>query len=93
MNDVLIYADPDDVAHKFPDELPDGHVPYWSVSGTPRQTEPGQSILFCDGEHVFARGEIIELDDGRIWFRNLECVDEELPAEPVTRGFKYVAES
>jgi len=93
MPDILIYADPGDIDHKFPEELPPGHTPYWSVSGTPRQTKPGCDVLFTDGDRVFARGEIVAVEDGRLWFEGLDRVNEAVPAEPVTRGFKYVTES
>ncbi len=89
--DVLIYADPDDVRHKIADNVPDHHdYAFWAVNGTPRQTGPGASVLFTDGERVYARGTIIECADGEVRFEPLERVDEELPTEPVTRGFKYV---
>ena len=91
MNDVLIYADRVDVEHKLRGNLADEHDRcYWTVSGTPRQTEPGCRVLFTDGERVHAAGEITDVEDGRLWFDPLERVDEELPCEPTTRGFKYV---
>lgn len=89
-HDVLIYADRDDVRHKHRENVESGHECYWTVSGTPRQTGPGAAILFSDGETVHARAEIVAVEQGRIWFEPVAWVDEELPAEPVTRGFKYV---
>lgn len=91
MKDVLIYADPADVEHKMSDSVPDHHdYCYWSVSGTPRQTGPGAAVLFTDGKRVYGRGTVRECVDGELRFEPLERVDEALPAEPVTRGFKYV---
>lgn len=92
MKDVLIYSDRETVAHKLEGEIPDHHdYCFWTVNGTPRQTEAGQSILFCDDDRVHARGQILAVLEGEIQFEPLEAVDEELPAEPVTRGFKYVS--
>ena len=91
-NDVLIRASPEHLAHNMIGEVPVGHLPYWRVHGTPRQTKVGRTILFSDGERVIARGLIAKLEDGRIWFSPLEAVDEELPAEPPERGFKYVTD-
>lgn len=89
--DVLIYADPDDVEHKLAANVPAHHdYAYWTVNGTPRQTKPGRSVLFTDGDRVFARGEVLELVVGELRFTSLERVDEPLPADPVTRGYKYV---
>jgi hypothetical protein len=91
--DVLIYADPDDVRHKFAENVPDHHdYAFWTVSGTPRQTGPGASVLFTDDERVYARGTVRECVEGELRFDPLERVDEALPAEPVTRGFRYVEE-
>ncbi|WP_337653265.1 hypothetical protein [Halomontanus rarus] len=91
MKDVLIYADERTVEHKLAENIPDGHDQcFWTVSGTPRQTGPGASILFSDGDRVHARGEVVEVTRGRIWFSPLETCDDDLPCEPVTRGFKYV---
>lgn len=91
MCDVLIYVgDCDDLAHKTAAEIPEGHEPYWEVRGTPRQTEPGQDVLFTGGERVRYRAAITAIEEGCIWFEPLEPVDEPLPARPTTRGFKYV---
>ncbi|QCC57210.1 hypothetical protein [Natrinema thermotolerans] len=89
--DVLIYAAREDVRHKFADAVPDHHdYAYWTVSGTPRQTGPGANVYFTDGDRVYARGTVRECVDGELRFDPLERCDEALPAEPVTRGFKYV---
>ncbi|MFC6720913.1 hypothetical protein ACFQGT_00500 [Natrialbaceae archaeon GCM10025810] len=90
MKDVLIYADPGDVEHKLRENVPDGHYCYWTVNGTPRQTGPGASVLFTDGERVHARGDVTEIVVGELRFTPLERVDEPIPTEPVTRGFRYV---
>ena len=88
--DVLIQTTPEALAHKMKGEVTPGHLPFWRVNGTPRQTEAGRSILFSDGDRVIARGVIGDVEEGRIWFSPLEDVDEELPADPPSRGFKYV---
>ncbi|MFP8891845.1 hypothetical protein ACLI4U_19045 (plasmid) [Natrialbaceae archaeon A-CW2] len=92
MKDVLIYADKRTVAHKLCENVPDGHECFWTVNGTPRQTGPGASVLFSDGDRVHARGDVLEVEHGRIWFEPLEACDESVPCEPVTRGFRYVSE-
>lgn len=89
--DILISATPETVAHKLEGEIPDQHdYCFWEVTGTPRQTEPGRSILFADAGRVHARGAILELVDGEIRFLPLERADEDPPADPPPRGFKYV---
>ena len=90
MSNVLVYADADTIAHKHRGEVPAGHDCYWTVSGTPRQTSSGEQILFTDGDRVIAAAPITGVEEGRIWFEPLQTVDRELPAVPVTRGFKYV---
>lgn len=88
--DVLIHADPEDIEHKLDGEVPDGEVCYWTVNGKPQRTRAGADILFTDGDQVIARAEIIDVEDGRIWFYPLTEVREDLPTTPTTRGFKYV---
>jgi len=88
--DVLIQTSHDALEHKMAGEVPVGHLPFWRVTGTPRQTEPGRAILFSDGQRVIARGVIAKLEEGRIWFSPLEGVDEDLPDDAPTRGFTYV---
>jgi len=90
--DVLIQADRETLTHKMKGEVAVGHVPYWRVSGTPRRTEPGRTVLFSDGERVIARGVIGDVEEGRIVFTPLEETDEELPDDPPSRGFKYVTD-
>ncbi|MFC7214580.1 hypothetical protein ACFQO4_10895 [Saliphagus sp. GCM10025334] len=89
-NDVLIQTTRAALEHKMKGEVKPGHLPFWRVNGTPRRTDEGASILFSDGQRVIARGLVAKLEEGRIWFTPLEAVDEVLPAEPPTRGFKYV---
>lgn len=93
MKDVLIYTDRTDLEHKLRGEVPVGHECYWTVNGTPQRTERGQSVLFTDGDRVIARGEITRVEEGRIWFEPLRETDEDLPAPPTTRGFKYVEQT
>ncbi|PCR88613.1 hypothetical protein [Natrinema ejinorense] len=93
--DVLIYSSRDDVEHKLAENVPDHHdYAFWTVSGTPRQTGPGASVLFTDGDRVYARGRIIECAEGELRFEPLEHVNEPLPCESVAyQGFKYVEPS
>lgn len=89
--DVLIYASRADIEHKLQGEVPPNtSYCFWTVNGTPRNTGPGASVLFCDGERVHARGDVVDIVVGELRFEPLERVDEPLPAEPVTRGFRYV---
>lgn len=99
--DVLIYASHDDVEHKVfdwndtgssgPAPDPRRSLAYWRVSGTPQRTGPGRFVLFStDGEHVDYYGRICTVDEGKIWFEFLSPTKRELPADPPTRGFKYV---
>ena len=89
--DILICASRDDVDHKLAENVPKHHdYAFWTVNGTPQQTGPGAAVLFTDGESVHARGEIVGVHKGEVRFEPLERVDQALPAEPVTRGFKYV---
>ena len=90
--DVLIQSSRSALEHKRKGEVKPGYLPFWRVNGTPRKTDVGRSVLFSDGERVIARGVIADLEDGRIWFSPLEFVDEELPDEPPSRGFKYVTD-
>lgn len=90
MKDVLIQTDSDELQHKLTEHVPDGEVCYWTVNGEPQQTTAGCEILFTDGDRVIGRAEIIDVESGRIWFEPVTPVDEELPATPTTRGFKYI---
>lgn len=90
--DVLIQASPQDLAHKWADKVPDGNVCYWTVNGTPRRTEPGRRVYFASTsiEDIYAWAEIVELEDGKIWFEpvqetHLPCLDD-----APTRGFRYI---
>lgn len=88
--DVLIYADESTIEHKLAENCSPEEQCYWTVHGTPRQTLPGMRVLFTDGDEVIAIGRITGVGDGALWFDPLERASEPLPAEPVTRGYKYV---
>ena len=89
--DVLIYVpDFEDVRHKLACNLEDDEIAYWVVHGTPRQTGEGASVLFSDGERVVATGDVIGTSENRLWIDGLERDERPNPAEPTTRGFKYV---
>lgn len=90
MNDVLIQTDTDELEHKLEGNVPDDEVCYWTVSGKPQRTTAGRDVLFTDGDRVIGRAEIVDVEDGRLWFEPVTPVDEELPTAPTTRGFKYV---
>jgi len=89
--DVHIYADRETIAHKLHENLPDDEVAFWTVSGKPRQTGAGAKIQFSTADRVVARGEVIDVEKGRIWFDNLSEPDyETVPSiQPPRRGFKY----
>lgn len=88
--DIIIHASAQDLGHKWVAKLGDDERAYWRVNGTPRQTEPGRRIWFEHNERIHAWGEIVELEDGRIWFdgareTHLPCLDD-----APTRGFAYI---
>jgi len=89
--DVLIRAGANDIAHKWATNVPSGHECYWTVNGTPRQTEPGRRIWVVSPTlgDIFAWGEITKLEDGKIWFTPLRETHVEPPEQPPTRGFTY----
>lgn len=91
-NDVLIQSGAQDLAHKRPSNLGPDEVAYWRVTGTPRQTEPGQRIWFASPllDCIHAWGEITRIEAGRIYFdaaheTHLPCLDD-----APTRGFTYI---
>lgn len=89
-NDVLIHAGPQDLAHKRVERLASDELAYWRVTGTPRQTKPGRRVWFEHNGTINAWGEIVELEDGRIWFDGahetyVPCLDD-----APTRGFTYI---
>lgn len=89
-HDVLIHAGSQDLAHKWTEKLAADEQAYWRVNGTPRQTEPGQRVWFEYNGTIHAWGEIVDLEDGRIWFDgahevHLPCLDD-----APTRGFTYI---
>ncbi|SIS14523.1 hypothetical protein SAMN05421752_11422 [Natronorubrum thiooxidans] len=91
LRDVLIYVpDFESVRHKLASNLEDDEIAYWSVHGTPRQTGAGATVLFSDGNRVVATGDVVGTSENRLWIDSLERDNRANPAEPVTRGFKYV---
>jgi len=89
-SDVLIHTTADAIAHKRRGEVPDGHLCFWTVNGTPRQTEPGRHVYFEVDGRLVARGEIRDIETGKLWFDPLEPVDIEPPTAVPSRGFTYV---
>ena len=88
--DVLIHADPEEVAHKHLDEIAHVEDAYWRVNGEPRRTEPWCRIWFEDDGRIHAWGIITDVEDGRIWFDGARSTDLPCPVDAPTRGFKYV---
>ena len=89
-NDVLIHTTESSIAHKRRGNVPSSETPFWTVSGTPRQTEPGCRIWFeADGE-LIATATITAVEEGAIWFEPLRDAEGEPPVEPPSRGFTYV---
>ena len=91
LRDVLIYVpDFEAIRHKLASNLEADEIAYWPVHGTPRQTGEGATVLFSDGDRVVAIGDVVGTSENRLWIDSLERDDRPNPAEPVTRGFKYV---
>ncbi|SDL09666.1 hypothetical protein [Natronorubrum texcoconense] len=97
--DVLIRASEDDLRHKVFDycdgtdlgDNPRRSLAYWRVNGTPRQTGPGRAVLFSTtSETVDYYAPICTAEEDKLWFAFLYPTRFEVPAEPPTRGFKYV---
>lgn len=97
--DVIIRAPERDLRHKVFDYMdlanndihPRQSLAYWRVNGTPQRTGPGRVIMFSTGgETVDFFAPICTAEEGRIWFDFLSPTNFEVPAEPPTRGFKYV---
>jgi hypothetical protein len=90
--DVLIQAKPETVQHKMKEyfSTPEDYICWWDVNGKPQKTSKNCTILFSDGEKVYAKGTILEVEEDRITFSPLEKVELENPKEPPSRGFKYV---
>lgn len=86
---VLIYASKEDTLHKHQGPLDSTDRAYWSVNGTPRKCRQRERIFFHDGDMVYAKGMITEIDDGKIWFTPLEKFKGYAEAPP-TQGFKYI---
>lgn len=89
---VLIRASRDKTEHKMRENLNGeermGHA-WWTVNGTLRQADSGDTIMFSDGERVYAEAEILEVVEGKIVFNLLDKVDKPNPRKPPTRGFAY----
>jgi len=95
--DVLVQADRDDVRHKIREEMDDPHetICRWTVSGTPRKTGRGGTMLFSDGSEVWGTATITEVEGGKIWFKPIRKATGlrfNLPIEPPTQGFAYITE-
>jgi hypothetical protein len=86
---VLIYASKEDTLHKHLGQLNLRDRAYWTVNGTPRKCGTGDHIFFHDGEMVYAKGRITEVEEGKIWFTPLERY-KGYAEEPPTQGFKYI---
>jgi len=88
--DVLVHATDEQIDHKLEENVPDDHLCYWTVSGTPQQTRFGQRIWFEQDGRLVACGQIHSTETGRIWFSPLWEVDLECPTTVPNQGFKYV---
>lgn len=86
---VLIYAPKEDTLHKHLGPLDPEDRAYWTVNGTPQKCEPRERVFFHDGEMVYARGMITQIEEGKIWFTPLERFKAHAE-KPPTRGFKYI---
>ena len=86
---VLIYASKEDTLHKHLGRLNTSDRAYWTVNGTPRKCEAGDRVFFHDGEMVYAKGLITEVEEGKIWFTPLEKY-QGYAENPPTQGFKYI---
>lgn len=91
-SDVIIQSKKQAISHKMKSHFqdPENFICWWEVNGKPQKTMKGKKILFSDGEEVFAKGTILEVEEERITFEPLEKTSEENPVEPPTRGFKYL---
>ncbi|QCC57207.1 hypothetical protein [Natrinema thermotolerans] len=88
--DVLVHATDEQIDHKLEENVPEDHLCYWTVNGTPQQTRFGQRIWFEQDGRLVACGQIHSTETGRIWFSPLWEVDLECPTEVPNQGFKYV---
>lgn len=91
--DVLVHATEEQIDHKLVENVPDDHLCYWTVSGTPRKTRHAQRIWFENDGQIVAAGYIDHVETGRIWFHPLKPVDADLSKEPPSRGFTYLDEA
>lgn len=88
--DVLIKSDKKRYTTRLTMSYPRTLSAIGPSTGPPRQTGPGRTILFSDGDAVIAKSMITAVEDGRIWFNPLQFVNEPQPREPPTRVFCYV---
>lgn len=88
--DILVHATDEQINHKLESNVPDDHLCYWTVSGTPQQTRYGQRIWFEQDGRLVACGQIHGTETGKIWFTPLWEVDLECPTTVPNQGFKYV---
>ncbi|OLZ39078.1 hypothetical protein A6E15_19130 [Natrinema saccharevitans] len=88
--DVLVHATDEQIDHKLEENVPEDHLCYWTVNGTPQQTRFGQRIWFEQDGRLVACGQVHSTETGRIWFSPLWEVDLECPTEVPNQGFKYV---
>lgn len=95
VKDVVVRASVDDVEHKLRSEFDDPHSMecYWRVLGTPQETGRGAVIWFADGRDIVARGTILRVEDGRIWFTPLHRWSGELLVDPPQQGFRYIEDA
>lgn len=89
-NDVLIHAPATDLAHKWSENLGTDEIAYWRVTGTPRQTEPGQKVWFEYDGRIHSWATITDLADGRLYFDGAQQTDLPCPDDAPTRGFTYI---
>lgn len=93
MVDVFIPTELERFEGKIRGNCPGGRPQVWPVNGTPKRCDPGDKILFSDGDRVRAKGVILEVKEDQIEFTPLVEVDEPNPVEPFDHpGFKYVEE-
>lgn len=86
---MLIYSSKEETLHKHLGPLNPTDRAYWTVNGTPRKCDSGDSVFFHDGDMVYAEGRITEVEKGKIWFTPLQKY-KGYAEEPPTQGFKYI---
>ena len=90
--DIIIRASRSVVKHKLINKIGKDGCAFWSLRQLPTKIEPGDKVLFSDGETVHAEGKLIDSDkyDRMIEFTPLKAVNYPQPLKPPTRGFAYV---